>query len=328
MASRFRDLSDEGEISDDDGFVTTTLKEKPNAEHAGGRLWSSMLQAEELESGLKTMPINDADKMVERDAESFPAPQEADFKQPKNKLKKSKNSFNQEDDLFGNGEDAGAEEFGIRSVNNPRRTQPDLKTPYDRVNLLGSRDRRKLERFEKRKKQQKVGEPSSFMPNRKRRMDEAVSMESLNSIGSHQSETSQSGFSKKRKKKKHAKVPENAVLRPDFSFDNLYKASIPTDLSAEQTGERLAAELGDKDPVPIKFAVSEIGIELALELFDATIETEKSGGLKVKFGDRRRTPGGVFFKHLHDSKQISDEVKKKIYEFSRDYTQKKKNENE
>jgi hypothetical protein len=55
--------------------------------------------------------------------------------------------------------------------------------------------------------------------------------------------------------------------------------------------------------------VSEIGIEMALELFDTTIETEKNGGLLVKYGNRRRTPGGVFFKHLHESKQITDEIK-------------------
>lgn len=155
------------------------------------------------------------------------------------------------DELFGDGGDTGAEEFGVRNTNKIR-TQPEVKRPQDRFNHLNSRDQRRWKRFERRKNQAPV-EPSTFMPNRKRHLDTAESMESLDSIGSQQSAaSSQSGFpstSSGKKKRKRNKVPENAILRTDFSFDTLYKASIPSGLSVEQTGERLAKELGDQDSV-------------------------------------------------------------------------------
>jgi hypothetical protein len=63
------------------------------------------------------------------------------------------------------------------------------------------------------------------------------------------SQSGSSTTSSNKAKRKRVKLQENAVLRSDFSFSNLYKSSIPTGLTVEQTGERLAEELGDRDPV-------------------------------------------------------------------------------
>lgn len=97
MAVRLRDdFSDEGEISDHEDMPVEPVMEKQSGNNESGRVWSAMIQAEDLEATLKTMPINDSAsklKMVERDTESFPAPLPNDFKLPKLKNKKSKVCF-------------------------------------------------------------------------------------------------------------------------------------------------------------------------------------------------------------------------------------------
>jgi hypothetical protein len=81
-------------------------------------------------------------------------------------------------------------------------------------------------------------------------MEEAVSMESLNSAKSNKSEASAGSFGTKRKRNRvKRQKPNNTILRQDFTFDKLYKSTIPSDLSVEDTGERIAKELGERDTV-------------------------------------------------------------------------------
>ncbi|KAI6232689.1 Phosphorylated adapter RNA export protein [Aphelenchoides fujianensis] len=113
----------------------------------------------------------------------------------------------------------------------------------------------------------------------------------------------------KRKKTSHF---TNVVLRPDFNFERLFAARIPDDLPVVRTAEMIGEALGEVDLVPIKFAVTVVGKRVALELFAATVEQEKAGGLRVKSGFRRRTPGGVFFELLRLREDLHEAIKNQI----------------
>ncbi len=66
---------------------------------------------------------------------------------------------------------------------------------------------------------------------------------------------------------------------------------------AELTDE-IAAHLGETEPGPrktIKRAVRILGPVQVQALLDRTLEIERTGGLLLPDGSRRRTPGGVFF---------------------------------
>ena len=69
---------------------------------------------------------------------------------------------------------------------------------------------------------------------------------------------------------------------------------------APLTTDKLAAQLGETEPIPrkhLKRALRILGPEPTQALLDQTMETERNGGLMLSDGSRRRTPGGVFF-HL------------------------------
>lgn len=62
--------------------------------------------------------------------------------------------------------------------------------------------------------------------------------------------------------------------------------------------DEIAAQLGETEPTPrktIKRAVRILGPDQVQALLDCTLETERTGGLMLPDGSRRRTPGGVFF---------------------------------
>jgi hypothetical protein len=90
--------------------------------------------------------------------------------------------------LFRGGGDAEAEEFGVRSTSKVR-TQPEVRHPHERINFLNGRDKRRWKRFERNKNKAPTG-PSDFMPNRKRRIEAAESMEFLDSAETENSEAS------------------------------------------------------------------------------------------------------------------------------------------
>jgi len=66
---------------------------------------------------------------------------------------------------------------------------------------------------------------------------------------------------------------------------------------AEITAE-IAAQLGETEPGPrtqLKRAVRILGPAQVQALLDRTLDIERTGGLMLPDGSRRRTPGGVFF---------------------------------
>ena len=44
-----------------------------------------------------------------------------------------------------------------------------------------------------------------------------------------------------------------------------------------------------------------VGVDVALDLFNKTKDIESKGGMMIKNGERRRTPGGVFMQLLRDA---------------------------
>lgn len=66
----------------------------------------------------------------------------------------------------------------------------------------------------------------------------------------------------------------------------------PTILEAAKT---ITETLNESEIGRIKWVVSYLGVETSLALMKRTLEIEEQGGMLIKSGARRRTPGGVFF---------------------------------
>merc|ERR1712212_29477 len=65
-------------------------------------------------------------------------------------------------------------------------------------------------------------------------------------------------------------------------------------------GDELAAKLSEPKTQLMIGIVDMVGVEVALELFNKTKDIESKGGMMIKNGERRRTPGGVFMQILRD----------------------------
>lgn len=156
-----RSFSDEGEISDEDG--PPVPNKETQAKKSVGDVWSSMIQEETLETSFKNMPIDvkSKQKMIDREAESFPAPKPSDFEQTSKLLEPEpevdfSSKFNlfylqkmgqQYDDYFDAGDDAQVDDFGVRSTKSRARKEPELEqypeTAYpNRRNRQRRRDRK------------------------------------------------------------------------------------------------------------------------------------------------------------------------------------------
>src|SRR5690606_9856460 len=59
--------------------------------------------------------------------------------------------------------------------------------------------------------------------------------------------------------------------------------------------QRIAATLDESKIQLIQRIILLRGLDYAQSLLDQTLEIEAQGGMLIKEGDRRRTPGGVFF---------------------------------
>lgn len=78
--------------------------------------------------------------------------------------------------------------------------------------------------------------------------------------------------------------------------------------------QELAAQLGETEGQPIKqlsAIVKYCGADFARQILQETLAVEAKGGLMVKSGARRRTPGGVFF-HLA-RQQMTGQQRRKIF---------------
>ncbi|KAI1707392.1 PHAX RNA-binding domain-containing protein [Ditylenchus destructor] len=122
------------------------------------------------------------------------------------------------------------------------------------------------------------------------------------------------------RKRRHPKSTANVevpkcLVSADYDFDTLFNTSFPANATVEELGELMARALGEQLPEVIMKAVSLLGIEKALVLFNETKQIEKSGGMTVHNGSRRRTPGGVFLTLLKQNKEITAEMKQDFYGF-------------
>lgn len=62
-----------------------------------------------------------------------------------------------------------------------------------------------------------------------------------------------------------------------------------------EAAKTITKTLNEPEVARIKWVVSYLGVEASLELMKRTLEIEEQGGMLIKSGARRRTPGGVFF---------------------------------
>ena len=74
-------------------------------------------------------------------------------------------------------------------------------------------------------------------------------------------------------------------------------------------GEELAAKLSEPKCELMIGVVDLFGVEVCLEIFNKTKEIESKGGMMIKNGERRRTPGGVFLQLLRDYGTDEQEVR-------------------
>jgi len=68
--------------------------------------------------------------------------------------------------------------------------------------------------------------------------------------------------------------------------------------TVDEITAEIAAQLGETEPSPrkqLKRAVRILGPARVQALLDRTLDIERTGGLLLPDGSRRRTPGGVFF---------------------------------
>merc|ERR1719361_2316918 len=80
-------------------------------------------------------------------------------------------------------------------------------------------------------------------------------------------------------------------------------------------GKQLAEILSEPKRELVIGVLDLVGGQIALELFSKTKSIEAAGGMMIKNGDRRRTPGGVF---LHLLRELSNDPRvdpKKIKQF-------------
>merc|ERR1712004_212787 len=105
---------------------------------------------------------------------------------------------------------------------------------------------------------------------------------------------------KKRRVKERLGARQN-VMDEDSSAEAENKAEI--------LGDELAAKLSEPKMELMVGVVDLVGHEVAVELFNKTKEVEAQGGMMIKNGERRRTPGGVFLQLLRDYGQDEKEAR-------------------
>ena len=77
-------------------------------------------------------------------------------------------------------------------------------------------------------------------------------------------------------------------------------SSAESENKADLLGDELASKLSEPKMELMVGVVDLVGHEVAIELFNKTKDVEAKGGMMIKNGERRRTPGGVFLQLLRD----------------------------
>ncbi|XP_073813472.1 phosphorylated adaptor for RNA export [Musca autumnalis] len=113
------------------------------------------------------------------------------------------------------------------------------------------------------------------------------------------------------------------------SSDSSYEPRLIDDLA--EIGDRNAVEVAremakklheEKDDLIVRI-VEVLGLELPLKIFKETQRIEADGGMTIKNGQRRRTPGGVFLFLIKHNETISADDQKAIFSEDRSSANKK-----
>lgn len=92
------------------------------------------------------------------------------------------------------------------------------------------------------------------------------------------------------------------------------RKKIITDPDKQAGADRIAETLGENERKPrtqIEQIVEMCGLDYADELLAETLSIEENGGMLTNEGDRRRTPGGVFFQLAR--KKLPQEIREQIF---------------
>ena len=73
----------------------------------------------------------------------------------------------------------------------------------------------------------------------------------------------------------------------------------------------MATKLSEPKTQLIVGVVELVGRQVAVDLFERTRRLEADGGMMIKNGERRRTPGGVFLQLLRDEAPVDDRIDEK-----------------
>jgi len=82
----------------------------------------------------------------------------------------------------------------------------------------------------------------------------------------------------------------------------------------EAITNKIAAALNEERTIQIRQIVSVLGTERTMEFMEQALAIEADGGMQTKDERRRRTPGGVFFKHVRTN--IPYEEYRQIFSYS------------
>ncbi|XP_014255810.1 uncharacterized protein LOC106670211 [Cimex lectularius] len=98
------------------------------------------------------------------------------------------------------------------------------------------------------------------------------------------------------------------------TLDDLKPITFTSSDDHNSIAAKLCESLQEENQDWIKNLLIYLGTEKVMELFEKTREKERNGGILVKDGSRRKTPGGVFISLLQEDKSVTNEVYKKIFE--------------
>lgn len=97
---------------------------------------------------------------------------------------------------------------------------------------------------------------------------------------------------------------------------NMRFITITPEMHDKEVAGQLAFSLQEPKRDMVQTVVYELGVEKTLEIWEKTCKIEKTGGMMVNNGSRRRTPGGVFFQLIKTDGEIPKEKKNIIFAMS------------
>jgi len=108
--------------------------------------------------------------------------------------------------------------------------------------------------------------------------------------------------------------PPGTTISPNGASHDEIVLAPENDPEIEATTNKIAEALSEERTIQIRQIVSVLGAERATEFMDQAIAIEADGGMMTKDERRRRTLGGVFFKHVRAN--ILYEEYRQIFSYS------------